>query len=437
MCFPFRPELPIFAARKKFNMADIFERLMKDYGPIGRYRERAHGYFAFPKLEGEIGNHMKFRGKDVVVWSLNNYLGLANHPEVRKTDAEATARFGLAAPMGARMMSGNSNYHEQLEKELAEFVMKEDAALLNYGYQGMVSIIDVLCSRHDVIVYDAESHACIIDGVRLHPGQRYVYKHNDVADLQKQLQRATSLVKKQKAGGILVITEGVFGMAGDQGKLKEIAALKDKFQFRLLVDDAHGFGTLGKTGAGAGEEQGVQDKIDLYFSTFAKSMASIGAFIAGDRNIIDYIRYNIRSQIFAKSLPMPLVLGNLKRLDLLRKHPELKAKLWSNALKLQDGLRSKGFDIGNTDSVVTPVYLKGDVPEATAMVTDLRENFGIFCSIVVYPVIPKGHIIYRLIPTAVHTDDDIQNTLIAFEKTKEKLDAGSYKLEAIPDMAEA
>jgi len=418
-------------------MADIFERLMKDYGPIGRYRERAHGYFAFPKLEGEIGNHMKFRGKDMVVWSLNNYLGLANHPEVRKTDAEATARFGLAAPMGARMMSGNSNYHEQLEKELAEFVMKEDAALLNYGYQGMVSIIDVLCSRHDVIVYDAESHACIIDGVRLHPGQRYVYKHNDVEDLQKQLQRATSLVKKQKAGGILVITEGVFGMAGDQGKLKEIAALKDKFQFRLLVDDAHGFGTLGKTGAGAGEEQGIQDKIDLYFSTFAKSMASIGAFIAGDRNIIDYIRYNIRSQIFAKSLPMPLVLGNLKRLDLLRKHPELKAKLWNNALKLQQGLRSKGFDIGNTDSVVTPVYLKGDVPEATAMVTDLRENFGIFCSIVVYPVIPKGHIIYRLIPTAVHTDADIQNTLNAFEKTKKKLDAGSYKLEAIPDMAEA
>jgi glycine C-acetyltransferase len=418
-------------------MADIFERLLKDYGPIGQYRERAHGYFAFPKLEGEIGNHMKFRGKDVIVWSLNNYLGLANHPEVRKTDSEATARFGLAAPMGARMMSGNSNYHEQLEKELAEFVMKEDAALLNYGYQGMVSIIDAICSRHDVIVYDAESHACIIDGVRLHPGQRYVYKHNDVEDLEKQLQRASSLVKKQKSGGVLVITEGVFGMAGDQGKLKEIAALKEKYQFRLLVDDAHGFGTLGKTGAGAGEEQGVQDKIDLYFSTFAKSMASIGAFIAGDRNIIDYIRYNIRSQIFAKSLPMPLVLGNLKRLELLRIHPELKAKLWTNARKLQDGLKSKGFDIGKTDSVVTPVFLKGDVPEATAMVTDLRENYGIFCSIVVYPVIPKGHIIYRLIPTAVHTEDDIQRTLNAFDETKKKLDAGAYKLEAIPDMAEA
>jgi len=428
--------MPIFAA-KKFYMADIFERLLKNYGPLGQYRERAHGYFAFPKLEGDIGNHMKFRNKDVIVWSLNNYLGLANHPEVRKTDAEAAATYGLASPMGARMMSGNSNYHEQLERELAEFVMKEDAALLNYGYQGMVSIIDSLCSRHDVIVYDTESHACIIDGVRLHPGQRYVSKHNDIEDMEKQLQRATTLIEKQKAGGILVITEGVFGMAGDQGKLKEIVALKNKYQFRLLVDDAHGFGTLGKTGAGAGEEQGVQNEIDLYFSTFAKSMASIGAFIAGDRKIIDYIRYNIRSQIFAKSLPMPLVMGNLKRLELLRTQPELKDKLWKVALKLQEGLKAKGFDIGKTDSVVTPVYMLGDVPEASAMVTDLRENYGIFCSIVIYPVIPKGHIIYRLIPTAVHTDEDIQRTLKAFEDTKKKLDAGAYKREAIPDMAEA
>jgi glycine C-acetyltransferase len=380
---------------------------------------------------------MKFRGKDMIVWSLNNYLGLANHPEVRKADAEAAKEFGLALPMGARMMSGNTNYHEQLEKELAEFVQKEDAILLNFGYQGMVSLIDVVCSRHDVIVYDAESHACIIDGLRLHAGHRYVFKHNDVADLEKQLQRATALIEKQNAGGILVITEGVFGMAGDQGKLKEIAALKDRFEFRLLVDDAHGFGTLGKTGAGAGEEQGVQDKIDLYFSTFAKSMASIGAFIAGDANIIDYIRYNIRSQIFAKSLPMPLVIGNLKRLELLRTQPALKEKLWDNALKLQKGLTERGFDIGKTDSVVTPVYMKGDVPEATAMVMDLRENYGIFCSIVVYPVIPKGHIIYRLIPTAVHTDEDIALTLKAFSETKKKLDSGAYKVEAIPDMAEA
>jgi glycine C-acetyltransferase len=417
-------------------MADIFERLLKHYGPIGEHRERSHGYYTFPKLEGEIGNHMQFRGKDVIVWSLNNYLGLANHPEIRKADADATAEFGLAYPMGARMMSGNSNYHEQLERELAEFEHKEDAILLNYGYQGIMSAIDTLCGRHDVIVYDAESHACIIDGLRLHTGHRYVYRHNDIEDCEKQLQRATALIEKQKQGGILVITEGVFGMAGDQGKLKEICALKDKYQFRLLVDDAHGFGTLGETGAGAGEEQGCQDEIDLYFSTFAKSMASIGAFIAGQKEIIDFIRYNIRSQIFAKSLPMPYVIGNLKRLSMLRSMPELKAKLWRNATALQDGLKKNGFDIGKTDSVVTPVYMNGGVPEATAMVADLRENYGIFCSIVVYPVIPKGHIIYRLIPTAAHTQEDIDSTLKAFSETKAKLDAGSYKVEEIVDMAE-
>jgi glycine C-acetyltransferase len=338
--------------------------------------------------------------------------------------------------MGARMMSGNSNYHEQLEAELAEFVMKEDAILLNFGYQGMSSTIDCLVGRHDVIVYDAESHACIIDGLRMHAGHRYVFKHNDMEDLDKQLARATSLVEKQKTGGILVITEGVFGMGGDQGKLKETVALKSKYEFRLLVDDAHGFGTLGKTGAGAGEEQGVQDEIDLYFSTFAKSMASIGAFVAGKKPIIDYIRYNIRSQIFAKSLPMPLVVGNLKRLELLRTRPELKENLWNNVRKLQSGLKEKGFNIGKTDSPVTPIYMNGGVEEATAMVMDLRENYNIFCSIVIYPVIPKGHIIYRLIPTAVHTNEDIELTLKAFEETKKKLDEGAYKVEAIPDMAD-
>jgi len=418
-------------------MADIFEKLVKNSGPLGQHRERAHGYFAFPKLEGEIGSRMKFRGKEMIVWSLNDYLGLANHPEIRKTDAEASKEFGLALPMGARMMSGNSNYHEQLERELAAFENKEDAILMNFGYQGIMSAIDAICGRHDVIVYDAESHACIIDGLRLHPGHRYVYKHNEMEDLAKQLERATALVEKQKSGGILVITEGVFGMAGDQGKLKEIAAMKQQYEFRLLVDDAHGFGTLGKTGAGAGEEQGCQDAIDLYFSTFAKSMASIGAFMAGPKVIIDYIRYNIRSQIFAKSLPMPIVIGNLKRLDMLRTMPEMKEKLWSNALKLQQGLKERGFDIGNTDSVVTPVYMNGGVEEATAMVMDLRENYHIFCSIVVYPVIPKGHIIYRLIPTASHDDEDIELTLKAFSETKSKLDAGAYKVEAIPDMAEA
>lgn len=417
-------------------MADIFERLLKNSGPLGQHRERAHGYFSFPKLEGEIGSRMKFRGKEKIVWSLNNYLGLANHPEVRKADADAAAQFGLATPMGARMMSGNSNYHEQLEAELAEFVMKEDAILLNFGYQGMSSTIDALVGRHDVIVYDAESHACIIDGLRMHAGHRYVFKHNDMEDLDKQLARATALIEKQKTGGILVITEGVFGMGGDQGKLKETVALKSKYEFRLLVDDAHGFGTLGKTGAGAGEEQGVQDEIDLYFSTFAKSMASIGAFLAGKKAIIDYIRYNIRSQIFAKSLPMPLVVGNLKRLELLRTRPELKENLWANVRKLQSGLKEKGFNIGKTDSPVTPIYMNGGVEEATAMVMDLRENYNIFCSIVIYPVIPKGHIIYRLIPTAVHTNEDIDLTLKAFEETKKKLDEGAYKVEAIPDMAD-
>jgi glycine C-acetyltransferase len=378
---------------------------------------------------------MKFRGQEMIVWSLNNYLGLANHPEVRKADADGSAQYGLALPMGARMMSGNSDLHEQLEKELAEFVHKEDSILMNYGYQGIMSAIDSICGRHDVVVYDAECHACIIDALRMIPGHRFVFKHNDVEDCEKQLNRAQALVDKQQSGGVLVITEGVFGMAGDQGCLKEIAALKKKVPFRLLVDDAHGFGTLGETGAGAGEAQGCQDEIDLYFSTFAKSMASIGAFMAGPKNIIDYIRYNIRSQIFAKSLPMPYVVGNLKRLELLRSKPELKANLWKNALALQNGLKERGFDIGKTDSVVTPVYMKGGVEEATAMVMDIRENYKIFCSIVVYPVIPKGHIIYRLIPTAVHTQEEIDLTLKAFSETKAKLDAGAYKVAEIPDMA--
>jgi len=339
--------------------------------------------------------------------------------------------------MGARMMSGNSVHHEQLEAELAAFESKEDAILMNFGYQGIMSAIDAICGRHDVIVYDAESHACIIDGLRLHPGHRYVFKHNDVEDCEKQLERATALIEKQKTGGILVITEGVFGMAGDQGKLKEIAELKSKYDFRLMVDDAHGFGTLGKTGAGAGEEQDCQDAIDLYFSTFAKSMASIGAFMAGPKAIIDFIRYNIRSQIFAKSLPMPIVVGNLKRLDMLKTNPELKEKLWSNAIKLQNGLKDRGFDIGATNTPVTPVYMKGGVEEATAMCMDLRENYLVFASIVVYPVIPKGHIIYRLIPSAAHTDADIEQTLIAFSETKAKLDAGVYQVAQIPDMADA
>lgn len=417
-------------------MADIFDELTRNYGPIGQYRNRAHGYFAFPKLEGEVGPHMKFRGKDMIVWSLNNYLGLANHPEIRKIDADAAKEFGLATPMGSRMMSGNTDYHEQFEKELAAFEKKEDSIILNYGYQGIMSAIDALISRHDIIVYDAECHACIIDGLRLTPAKRYAFKHNDIEDCKKQLERATRLMEQNPEGGILVITEGVFGMAGDQGKIKEIIALKNDFQFRLLIDDAHGFGTLGKTGAGTSEEQDCMDGVDIYFSTFAKSMASIGGFMCGPKIIIDYIRYNIRSQIYAKSMPMPFVIGNLKRLHLLQEHPEIKEKLWHNALKLQKGLKERGFDIGNTNTVVTPIFMKGGVEEATTMVMDLRENFGIFCSIVVYPVIPKGEIIFRIIPTSTHTDEDIEKTLEAFTITKKKLDAGEYKADLIPDMAE-
>ncbi|WP_299117060.1 aminotransferase class I/II-fold pyridoxal phosphate-dependent enzyme [uncultured Winogradskyella sp.] len=407
-------------------MKDLFEKIYRDKGPLGKWAAQAEGYFVFPKLEGEISNRMKFQGKEVITWSINDYLGLANHPEVRKVDAEAAAQYGSAYPMGARMMSGHTELHEQLQNELAEFVNKEAAYLLNFGYQGMVSTVDALVGKDDIIVYDVDAHACIIDGVRLHMGKRFTYKHNDVESLEKNLERATKMAE-QTGGGILVISEGVFGMRGEQGRLKEIVALKKKFNFRLFVDDAHGFGTLGATGAGAGEEQGVQDDIDVYFATFAKSLASTGAFIAGDKEIIDYLKYNLRSQMFAKSLQMQLVVGALKRLDMLRTMPELKQNLWTIVDALQSGLKARGFDIGTTQSCVTPVYLKGSIPEAMALVKDLRENHGIFCSIVVYPVIPKGLILLRMIPTATHTLEDVKETLDAFDAIRDRLVNGTYK----------
>jgi glycine C-acetyltransferase len=406
-------------------MKDIFQKMTDNMGPIGEHAKESHGYFTFPKLEGDINPHMNFRGKKLLNWSLNNYLGLANHPEVRKADADAAADFGFAMPMGARMMSGNSNNHEQLEKELSAFVKKEDTILCNFGYQAMVSAIDAMVDRHDVIVYDAESHACILDGVRLHMGKRYVFKHNDIDDCRKQLQRATTLAE-QTGGGILVITEGVFGMRGDQGKLKEIVDLKKEFNFRLFVDDAHGGGTMGSTGAGTGEHQNCQDGIDVYFGTFAKSFALIGGYISSTKDIVTYLRYNMRSQIFAKSLPMPLVVGALKRLELMRNHPEYREKLWEITRALQNGLTEGGFNIGDTSSPVTPVYLSGSIPEATNMVKDLRENYGIFCSMVTYPVIPKGMIILRLIPTAVHTLEDVTYTIENFKKIVNKLKNGEY-----------
>jgi glycine C-acetyltransferase len=414
-------------------MNDLFDKIEKNPGPLGMHADESYGYFMFPKLEGEIGNRMKFRGKEKLVWSLNNYLGLANHPEVRETDAEASARYGLALPMGARMMSGNSDYHEQLEKELSAFERKADTLLLNYGYQGMVSAIDALVDRHDVIVYDSESHACIIDGVRLHLGKRFVYPHNDIDNLEIQLERAVKLVQGTN-GSILVITEGVFGMSGDQGRLADIVALKKKYPFRLFVDDAHGFGTLGATGAGASEAQGVMDGVDIYFGTFAKSMALIGAFISSEERVIKHLRYNSRSQIFAKSLPMPCVLGALKRLELLRNKPELRENLWRIVHALQQGLKEAGFEIGKTNSPVTPVYLNGTIPEATALIHDLREHHDIFCSMVVYPVVPKGVIMLRLIPTAVHTPEDVRYTIEAFGKVKKNLKEGKYKVDRIVEV---
>ncbi len=407
-------------------MGDLFDRMRKDKGPLGKWADIAEGYFAFPKLQGPISNRMNFNGKEVITWSVNDYLGLANDPEVRRVDAEAADKYGSAYPMGARLMSGHTDLHEKLQNQLAEFVNKESAYVLNFGYQGILSTIDSLVSKNDVIVYDIDSHACIVDGVRLHLGKRFTYQHNDMGSLEKNLNRATKIVEETN-GGILVISEGVFGMRGEQGKLKEIVELKKKFKFRLLVDDAHGFGTLGKTGAGAGEEQGVQDEIDVYFATFAKSLASTGAFIASEKEIIDFLKYNMRSQVFAKSLQMQLVEGILKRLEMLRNRPEFKQKLWDNVNKLQSGLKERGFDIGTTQSCVTPVYLKGSVPEAMALVKDLRENYRIFCSIVVYPVIPKGLILLRLIPTASHNFDDIQETLEAFSSIRERLVTGVYK----------
>jgi glycine C-acetyltransferase len=409
---------------------DIFEKIKNNRGPIGQHAKASHGYFTFPKLEGPIGPHMIFRGKERLNWSLNNYLGLANHPEVRKADAEAAADFGFATPMGARMMSGNTNYHEKLEADLSAFVEKEDTILCNFGYQAMVSAIDCLVDRRDVIVYDAESHACILDGVRLHMGKRYVFKHNDIEDCEKQLARATKLAE-ETGGAILVITEGVFGMRGDQGKIKEIVDLKKKFNFRLFVDDAHGIGTLGSKGGGTGQEQGCQDGIDIYFGTFAKSFALIGGFISSDEQVVEYLRYNMRSQIFAKALPLPLVIGAQKRLDLMKTQPELKDNLWKITKALQSGLTERGFEIRETNSCVTPVYMNGSIPESTNLIYDLRENYNIFCSMVVYPVVPKGMIILRLIPTAVHTLEDVNYTLDCFSKIVGKLKAGEYMSDKI------
>ena len=399
-------------------------------GPIGAHAHYSHHYFSFPKLTGELGPRMTFMGKEMLNWSLNNYLGLANHPEVRKADADAAAKYGLAYPMGSRMMSGNTNEHEEFERQLAEFVGKEDCFLLNYGYQGVMSLVECMVDHRDIIVYDAESHACLIDGIRLHKakmGAYYKFNHNDMDSLRTNLERAKKRTE-ETGGGILVITEGVFGMSGKVGALDKIVEMKNDFNFRLLVDDAHGFGTMGENGRGVGEFLNCTEGIDLYFSTFAKSMAAIGAFVAAPKDIIMYLKYNMRSQTYAKALPMPCVIGGMTRLELIKKHPELREKLWANVKALQEGLREKGFDIGETQSPVTPVFLHGDydIEAVTKLVRDLRENMGIFCSIVVYPVVPKGQIMLRIIPTSSHTLEDIRYTTECFAKVQKQLKEGFY-----------
>jgi len=414
---------------------DIFEKVVSNIGPLGKYADAGYGYFYFPKLEGQISNKMIFKGKECIVWSLNNYLGLANHPEVREADTRGAAEWGMGYPMGARMMSGQTEHHLELERQLAEFEGKEAAYLLNYGYMGMVSIIDSLLDRHDVVVYDSEAHACILDGLRLHIGKRFVYPHNDMQGFEKQLERAKKLTD-ETGGGILVITEGVYGMSGDLGNLKGMLSFKEKYNFRLLIDDAHGFGTMGPNGKGTSEHEKVMNQVDIYFGTFAKAMAGIGAFVASDKPIIKTLAYKMRSQIYAKSLPMPMVIGAMKRLELIKTRPELREKLWIIVNALQSGLKENGFNIGNTASPVTPVFLKGGVAEGTQMVYDLRQNYGLFCSIVIYPVVPKGVIMLRLIPTAVHTLEDVKYTIDTFKLVKQKLNAGAYSSGEVPDVGD-
>ena len=409
-------------------MLDIFDRIERDSGgPIGQYYDQAFGYYMYPKLEGELGPHMVFNGKEVLNWSLNNYLGLANHPEVRKADAEGAARWGLAYPMGSRMLSGHTALHEKLEKMFADFEKKEDAFLFNFGYQGIVSAIDCLTARHDVIVYDAECHACLLDGIRLHIGSKYKYRHNNIEDCEKVLAKACAEADAN-GGGVLLITEGVYGMTGALGKLDKIAALKKKYSFRIMIDDAHGFGLLGAHGRGTSEELGCMDEIDLYIGAFAKSMASIGGFVAGPHSIIKYLRANMRSQMYAKSLPMPLVIGNIKRLEIIMSEEgdRLRKKCLEITHAIQTGFVKEGFDIGEAEACVTPVHIKGGVAQATKMAKDLRENYKIFCSVVVYPVIPKGMVIFRIVSTAAHTMEDVEYTLNAFKEIKAKLDAGAY-----------
>ena len=406
---------------------DLFDKLNSRNSPLGPFTSDGYGYYTFPRLEGPIGPEMTFNGKPVVVWSVNDYLGIANNPVIRDYDAKVAAEYGFSTPMGARLMTGNSRQHEALEEELADFVHKPAAFLLNYGYQGISSMIQSLVSRNDFLIYDELSHACIVDGKQLAVCKKYVYKHNDICSLEKQLERVSKIARPDS--GILVITEGVFGMTGDLGKLREIVDLKKKYDFRLLVDDAHGLGTMGKDGSGTGTHLGCQDGIDLYFGTFAKSVALIGAFVATKPEVVTFLRANVRSQIFAKSLPMPIVLSARKRIAMIREHQEWRDQLWNNTLQLRKGLREIGYNVLPSESPVTPVLTKGSTDLAQTFMRILREDHGIFVSGVTYPVVPKGLVLLRLIPTANHTADHINRTITAFEAIRPVVLEAQEKME--------
>lgn len=396
---------------------DLFDKLQGRPGPLGEFTSDGYGYYTFPRLEGPLGPVMKFNGKDVVVWSINDYLGIGGREDVRKFDGEMAARHGLSTPMGARLMTGNTTQHEKLEEELADFVHKPSALLLNYGYQGIMSVIHALVDRNDFLIYDELSHACIVDGKQLAMAEKFVYKHNDIESLEKQLERAHRKAKPDSS--ILVVTEGAFGMTGDLGNLEEIVALKDKYPFRLLVDDAHGVGTMGEDGSGTGTHLGCHEGIDIYFGTFAKAFALIGAFVATEERVKEFLKANVRSQIFAKSVPLPIVESVRKRLKMIRNNPEWRDQLWENTKKLRQGLIDIGYNVMPAECPVTPVLTKGSTEVCQDIMRKLREDHGIFVSGVAYPVVPKGTVLIRLIPTAAHNDEHIKKTLKGFRAIKD------------------
>ncbi|MCH9633796.1 MAG: 8-amino-7-oxononanoate synthase/2-amino-3-ketobutyrate coenzyme A ligase [Chlamydiae bacterium] len=400
---------------------DLFHKCYQKEGLFSNVREGKDNYYAQPILEGPLGPHMTFNGQKMIVWSINDYLGLAGHPEPTARAKEVLEAFGTAYPMGARLMSGFTQNHQTFEAKLAKFAQKESALLFNYGYLGVLGVITSIMGPRDTVIIDHDSHACIVDGAKLATTRRNqfrVFRHNDMDHLEKILKS----INQDRKGGILIVTDGIYGMTGEVAPLKEICALKEKYNARLLVDDAHGIGIMGATGRGTGEHLGVQDKIDLYFSTFAKCFAGIGGFVAGDKEIIEHITWNARPVIFAKNLPLIYSDSLSATLDVIEREPERREKLWEIATYMQRRFKEEGFDIGNTTSPITPVFLSISGLEAIKdAIHILREEFHIFASGVMYPVVPRGVFLLRLVPSCRHTFDDVNKTIEAFIQIKERI----------------